>query len=217
MRVLLLDYEAGNLRSVYNALYALNTPIEIVEHPTQLRHASILIFPGVGEAQSAMAALQARKLDSAIARFARRGGFILGICVGAQLLLRYSEEHNTDGLGLIDGISRLFPNKNEEGTRLKVPHIGWNEVRHRVDSALFHGIAQDSAFYFVHSYYPDPRYHQQQLAWTKYGCRFASAFAYRNLFGVQFHPEKSGKNGLRLLANFIRYARQQTTSKNTPC
>ena len=212
MRVLLLDYEAGNLQSVHSALQTLDVPIEIVEHPIQMRHASILIFPGVGEARSAMTALRARNLDSAIISFARRGGFILGICVGAQLLLQYSEERDTSGLGLIDGISRLLPDKNKENARLKVPHIGWNEVRHRSESPLFHGVAQDSAFYFVHSYYPDPRYRQQQLAWTEYGIRFASAFALRNLFGVQFHPEKSGKNGLRVLANFIRYAKQRAVS-----
>ena len=193
-----VDYGAGNLRSVERALAHLGVSFFTTARPEELGRADRLVFPGVGEARAAMEVLEARGLDEAIVAFARSGRPLLGICIGAQVVLDRSEERNTRCLGLVAGRAVRFRTAAE----LKVPHIGWNEVRRAAAHPLFDGIPDGAFFYFVHSYYPEVADRGLAIGETDYGLRFTSAFASDNLVAVQFHPEKSGRHGLRLLANF---------------
>ena len=199
MKVALLDYGAGNLHSVARALRYLNADFVIADSSAAVRDARRILFPGVGEARSAMERLHASGLDSALARCFEQGVPILGICVGAQLVLDSSEERSTEGLGLIAGVARKLVRR----AGIKIPHIGWNDVHYRSGHPLFAGIPQNTCFYFVHSYYPEPASERCSLAWSNYGRNFPVAITYKNLWAVQFHPEKSGPPGLRLLANFL--------------
>jgi glutamine amidotransferase len=158
-----------------------------------------VIFPGVGEARAAMAELRRHGLDDALREFFRSGRPMLGICIGAQIVLDRSEERDAQCLGIVTGVARRFPATNG----LKVPHMGWNQVHHADRHPVFRGIPDGASFYFVHSYYPDPTDRAAAVATTEYGTVFTSAFAQENLVAVQFHPEKSGEFGLRLLSNFI--------------
>lgn len=247
MRVLVLDTEVSNLHSVLSALRVLGCRVEVVDAAPRLHRAVTdavsfagkregdggeearggrlppLIFPGVGEARSTMRSLVGRGLDRGLRRFIMGGGAVLGICVGAQLLLQRSEERNAVGLGAVSGGSRLLSDRAPDGARLKVPQIGWNTVRARRSGGeggrggggggggamLFRGIPQDSAFYFVHSYCLHPAVHSERIAYCDYGDHLPVAFARGRVFGVQFHPEKSGPIGLRLLHNFVRYGARQ--------
>lgn len=208
MTVLVVDTEVSNLRSVVTALRALSYRVQIIRSGAQLRHTSsrTLIFPGVGDAQSTMDSLTRRGLDGMLRRFIRDGGVVLGICVGAQLLLHRSEERDAVGLRVVRGTNRRLPDRTADGTRLKIPQIGWNTVRARSASALFLGIPQDSAFYFAHSYCMAPSVRTEQIAWCEYGGLLSVAFAAGRVYGVQFHPEKSGPHGLRLLRNFVSHS-----------
>ena len=199
MKVALLDYGAGNLHSVARALRHIGADLIIADNADKIGDAERIVFPGVGEAHSAMERLQAGGLDKALQRCFDQQMPILGICVGAQLVLDFSEERVTAGLGLIAGSARMLARR----PGLKIPHIGWNDVHYRSGHPLFAGIPQNSCFYFVHSYYPEPKDEYNCLAWSDYGRNFPAAIANRNLFAVQFHPEKSGEIGLRLLANFL--------------
>lgn len=206
MAVAILRYNAGNVRSVAFALQRLGVESLLTDDPAALRAASHVIFPGVGEASSAMAYLRERGLDEVIRSLTQP---VLGICLGLQLLCESSTENDTGCLG-------IFPHrvlKFEPGpARLKVPLIGWNTVTHSVPDAradapaaghasLFGGISQQAHFYFVHSYYADLG--PDTCARTDYGCTFSSALARDNFRAVQFHPEKSADNGARLLENFL--------------
>jgi glutamine amidotransferase len=201
--VAVVDYGAGNLRSVENALRHLGADFFVTARPEELRVASGLVFPGVGEARAAMDALRETGLGEGIRDFLASGRKALGICIGCQIALGRSEERDTPCLGIVEGVARLFP----KAPGLKVPHMGWNQVRYRQDEPLFRGIPQGASFYFVHSYYPSPEREEDAVAWTEYGIRFASAIRRENLSAVQFHPEKSGPHGLRLLANFLEQVR----------
>ncbi len=224
-----VDYGAGNLRSVETALEYLGLDYQTSQEPGNLGGADRLIFPGVGEAAAAMKNLRQAGWDSFLGDYADTGRPLLGICLGCQIVLDYSEERQTPCLGLVPGRARRFSG----GEGLKVPHMGWNTLSlqpaspegesSREESSgqgalgertpiggspgpvhpLFAGIPQDSSFYFVHSYYPDPDPSGARvLGVTEYGEAFPAAFAQGNLAAVQFHPEKSGPVGLRLLANF---------------
>jgi len=209
MRALLIDSEAGNLRSVFRALTALNILATIIESGAELLRARerILIFPGVGEARSVMASLRRRGLDSALKSFVAQGGALLGICVGAQLLLQHSQERDTTGLGIVAGTNTLLSaGYDRDGARIKIPHMGWNSVHARPATPLFAAIPQGSAFYFVHSYYTLPTVAAERVAWCEHGQRFPVAFMHARVCGVQFHPEKSGRHGLQFLSNFVRWA-----------
>ena len=196
---IVVDYDAGNLRSVETALLHLGEEHVISDDPQVVRGASRIIFPGVGDGAHAMTVLQERKLDRAMRTAAEAQIPILGICVGCQIVLDRTEERNAQCLGLIPGVAARFA----PGTGLKVPHIGWNGVRHAEGHWLFDGVAQDTSFYFVHSYYPRPQHERDVIATTDYGIRFAAAVERGSLVAVQFHPEKSGEPGLRLLKNFL--------------
>lgn len=205
MNIGVVDYGAGNLRSVETALQYLKASYTVTADPRELLKADKIIFPGVGEAKAAMAELRRSGMDQAILEVFDRGSPLLGICIGCQVVLDYSEESRTECLSLIPGRAVRFSSdlQDESGARLKVPHMGWNEVAYRKEHWIFKGIPADSAFYFVHSYYPKPARKEHIFAETEYGVSFVSAFGEENLIAVQFHPEKSGDVGLKLLANFI--------------
>lgn len=199
MKVGVVDYKAGNLRSVETALGYLGTEFLISDKAEDLRDLDKLIFPGVGDAGASMRNLREYGLDELITEFAGSGRPLLGICIGYQVVMDASEERDTKCLGLVSGKVRRFPPR----TGLKVPHMGWNTVTPTNGARLFHGIPNEASFYFVHSYYPEPESQSAVMARTEYGVTFASAIQQDNLYAVQFHPEKSGKWGLQLLKNFL--------------
>ncbi len=205
--IAILDYRAGNLTSVERALRFLGFPCRITDSHSEIEKADRIVFPGVGAAGSSMATLKQLGLDRVLLERLQAGVPILGICVGLQVLFRHSEENDTPCLGILSGKVRLFPEslQGRAGERLKIPHMGWNAVEFCVDHPVFSGIAPGSEFYFVHSYYPDPADSTQIAGRTEYGITFASAVCRDNLVAMQFHPEKSGPPGLRVLDNFCRW------------
>ncbi|MES9823729.1 MAG: imidazole glycerol phosphate synthase subunit HisH [Candidatus Thiodiazotropha endolucinida] len=206
-RITVIDYGMGNLRSVAKAVEhvaAGNDEVLVTDDPELILTSDRVVFPGQGAARDCMAAISDHHLNRAVLDAAQSKPF-LGICMGQQVLLEFSEENNgTELMGLIEGRVRRFPGGTApDGEALKIPHMGWNQVHQDYDHPLWTGIGQDSRFYFVHSYYVDPEQQTLVAATTDYGVRFASAIADRNLFAVQFHPEKSADAGLQLLRNFI--------------
>lgn len=204
MSVAIVDYAAGNRTSVRNALRFLGADYTVASEPAALLQSERVIFPGVGEARAAMDDLARRGMDDALRQVSAAGRPVLGICIGAQVLLQYSAERDTTCLGLVRGRTAAFP-QPRPGDGLKVPHMGWNQVRQDRGHPLFEGIPDGSSFYFVHSFFPEPADGSIVLGTTDYGVRFASAYAAGNLAAVQFHAEKSGRHGLRLLANFLAW------------
>ncbi len=191
----IIDYGAGNIRSVSNALNRLKVPHFISCNRIELDKAEKLFFPGVGEARSAMNALA----NSGLKDWLREVEVpFLGICLGMQLLFKRTMERDTDCLGIIPGLNQKF---NEGNNKIKAPHMGWNQVLHKNSSSLFAGIKSGDYFYFVHSYYAPVV--SDTIGTTEYNVLFTSAIKHKNFYGVQFHPEKSGKAGLQLLKNFI--------------
>jgi glutamine amidotransferase len=207
--VAVVDYGMGNLRSVSNALecVAPDRKVVVTSDPDEVRRAPRVVFPGQGAMPDCMRELDARGLRSAVLEAAYDKPF-LGICIGLQMLFDVSDEGNVPGLGLLGGRVERFPSESmvgADGSRLKVPHMGWNQVQQTVEHPLWRGITQGSRFYFVHSYYPDPRDRSLIAAYASYGLPFTCAVARGNLFAVQFHPEKSQDAGLRLLHNFVEW------------
>jgi glutamine amidotransferase len=198
MSITIVDYGAGNIKSVARACAAVGLTPRFARTPREVLDGGRLLFPGVGNAQSAMETLIERGLDDALREVFRRGTPLLGICVGAQLILDRSEESTVPCLGLLPGVARRF----DVPAPLKVPHIGWNEVTARVDHPLLRGLQPGDEFYFVHSYYPDPERTDDVMATTDYGGAFCCALGHGALFATQFHPEKSGQLGLDLLRRF---------------
>lgn len=193
--IVIIDYGLGNLGSVKNALDKLGIDSVISSSPRDIQVGSGLILPGVGSASEGMKNLRRSGLDKVIRKQIEKEKPLLGICLGMQLLFPSSEEGNVKCLNVIDGKVKKFK------TDLKVPQIGWNQVMKK-SSRLFSGIKDGSYFYFVHSYYCQPKETRIKIGITDYGITFCSAIEKQNVFGVQFHPEKSGKNGLVLLNNF---------------
>lgn len=192
--IAIIDYEMGNLRSVGNALDRLGAEWKLTADPAEIRQASKVLLPGVGNDAEAMARLRERGLCEVI-RDLRHP--VLGICVGMQVMCRHSEEGDVDCLGIFDAKVWRFPEEDD----LKVPHVGWNRINN-LDSKLFKGIDRGSYVYYVHSYYaplcPDT------IATTRYGSTmFSAALKYENFYGTQFHPEKSGDVGERIITNFL--------------
>jgi glutamine amidotransferase len=194
-----VDYRAGNLRSVETAIKYLGVEFAVAERPEELSGAERLIVPGVGEARAAMEELSRSGLGEAITEFWRSGRPLLGICLGAQIVLERSEESDTACLGFIPGEARRF--RRQPG--LKVPHMGWNRVFRKRTHPVLDGIADGSYFYFVHSYYPELPDEEAVIAECEYGVRFAAVLGLDNLVACQFHPEKSGRLGLALLNSFL--------------
>lgn len=198
----IVDYNAGNIRSVELALLSLGVEYRISRTPADLESADRLIFPGVGEAAFAMQELKKAGFDVFLKDWARSGKPLLGVCLGSQIIFEHSEERDTPCLGLIPGSVRKFPASFKE-KGLKVPHMGWNDIAWKNGgSRLFDGIPEHSDFYFVHSYYIDPADPSVVTAATDYGISVPCAVKYGNIEAVQFHPEKSGAHGLVLLANY---------------
>ncbi len=206
--IAILDYKAGNLTSVMRALDYLGFPCRITNSHDEIRKADRVVFPGVGAAGKSMESLGELGLDKLLRELFSAQVPILGICVGLQVLFDLSEENQTRCLGILPGAVRRFPEnmRSDEGDFLKIPHMGWNEVKFRKNHPVFRDIPAGSEFYFVHSYYPQPEREDISIGTTEYGITFTSAVAFRNLVAVQFHPEKSGKPGLRLLDNFCRWS-----------
>lgn len=203
----ILDYEAGNQTSVSRALSSLGIANRVTADATELLDSNGVIFPGVGAAPQAMAHLRSRGLDTALHRIVERKTPLLGICLGCQIMLEHSEEGDTRTLGIFPGRTKRFTEDlRDGGERIRIPHMGWNSARRQRGSRLFEGIPQDAEFYFVHSYYvaPEP---EAVLATTDYGLNFCSAIGRDGLWAVQFHAEKSGGFGLKLLRNFYDYCR----------
>ncbi|MCG0277995.1 MAG: imidazole glycerol phosphate synthase subunit HisH [Thermanaeromonas sp.] len=197
--IAIIDYGMGNLLSVQKALDTLGFPARVTNRPEEVVKAPGAVLPGVGAFRDAMAALKETGLNEAIKEVCRSGKPFLGICLGLQLLFESSEEGGrVGGLGLLPGQVRRLP------PGLKVPHMGWNQVMYTRPGLLFQGIPEGSFFYFVHSYHVEPQYSGIIVAETEYGGRIVAAIEQGNLFGVQFHPEKSSTLGLKLLANFGR-------------
>lgn len=207
--VAVIDYGMGNLRSVAKAVerVAPRLSVAVTSDPDTVRRAARVVVPGQGAMPDCMRELDARGLRQAVVEAARAKPF-LGICIGLQMLFERSDEGNSTGLGLLPGEVRRFPAENmndAEGMRLKVPHMGWNEVRQARAHPLWQGIPSGERFYFVHSYYPAPADAAVVAATCEYGVAFTCAIARDNIFAVQFHPEKSQAAGLRLLSNFVQW------------
>jgi glutamine amidotransferase len=202
----IVDYRAGNLTSVARALKYLGEDCRITDDPEILSGCSHIIFPGVGAAGEAMLNLRLRKLDYRLRQWFEEGIPLLGICLGTQVIFAYSEENDTECLGIVPGSVRRFPEMSDrDGRPLKIPHMGWNRVKFVKPHPVFHGIPAEAEFYFVHSYYPAPADKKWIAGLTDYGRSFCSVVAHKNLLAVQFHPEKSGRPGLEILANFCRW------------
>ncbi len=198
-RVLIIDYGMGNLFSVRNALAALRVKARITDDPRTLKDCDRLVLPGVGAFGDAMRELKKRRLIEPIREFVRTGRPFLGICLGMQLLMDASEEApGVRGLGLLAGSVRRF------GRRLTCPHMGWNEIEPAKGQPFFASVKRPVYTYFCHSYFVRPKRAGAAIGWTRYGGRFASVVRDGNVYGVQFHPEKSQETGLRLLENFLR-------------
>lgn len=199
---MIVDYDAGNLHSVQRACYEVGLKAEICADPDQLRLADRVVFPGVGAAGSAMRSLIERGMDQALCEVIDSGRPVLGICLGLQISLEYSEENDTRTLGIIPGRVCRFALDDPD---LKIPHMGWNEVRVVQPHPVLDGIEPGDEFYFVHGYFPSPESTANVFAVTHYEREFASAVGQDNYIGTQFHPEKSGRVGLRLIENFARW------------
>ena len=203
--IIIIDYGLGNLGSVKNALDRVGVDSLISNLPKDIENAAGLILPGVGAAGEGMKNLKARNLIPPLRVVIKQGKPLLGICLGMQLLMTKSEEDTVDCLNLLEGDVKKFV------TKLKVPQIGWNTVT-SAKSKLMNGISQSSYFYFVHSYYCVPESKEMCRATTNYSAPFCSIVQKKNIFGVQFHPEKSGENGLQLLKNFETIVYENNTS-----
>ena len=204
-KVAVIDYGMGNLHSVHKALVKVGAQqVVLTADPDVLRQAERIIFPGVGALRDCVQAMTSRGLDEMLREFVQQKP-VFGICLGMQALFDFSEENEgTDGLGLLAGRVRRFQVSDKE-PMMKIPHMGWNQVHQCDDHPMWQGIAQDSRFYFVHSYFVDNEQSAVTSGETEYGTRFTSAVAKDNLFAVQFHPEKSQVAGLKLLANFLTW------------
>jgi len=207
--IAVVDYGMGNLRSVAKAIehVAPGRTVAVTSDPEVVRRAGRVVFPGQGAMPDCMREMESRGLRGAVLAAAREKPF-LGICIGLQMLFDESEEGNVAGLGLLPGRVRRFPARemvDASGAKLKVPHMGWNEVRQTMPHALWEGIPNGSRFYFVHSYFADPADDALIAARSSYPFAFACAVARGNIFAVQFHPEKSAVAGLRLLENFVTW------------
>lgn len=207
IRIAVVDYGMGNLRSVSKALehVAPRAAVSVTSDPAVVVSADRVVFPGQGAMPDCMRELDVRGLRPAVLAAAREKPF-LGICIGLQMLFEMSEEGDVAGLAVFPGRVRRFPHDamvGPGGERLKVPHMGWNQVRRVAAHALWRGIADGARFYFVHSYFVDCADPGLIVGRADYGIPFTCTVARDNIFAVQYHPEKSHSSGLRLLANFV--------------
>jgi glutamine amidotransferase len=205
--IAIIDYNAGNLKSVERALRKLGFSCSITRRRKEILLSERVVFPGVGAAGKAINDLRNIGLDKVLEQTFEVGKPILGICLGSQIVLDRSEENDTQCLGLIAGEVKKFPFPliSEQGERLKIPHMGWNCVQINAKHPVLDGIKSSDEFYFVHSYYPVPFSDQFVIGTTDYGLEFSSVIGHKNLIAMQFHPEKSGVPGLRIIKNFCNW------------
>ena len=212
--VAVIDYGMGNLHSVAKALEHANPNAKVVvtaDHDA-IRQAERVVLPGVGAIRDCVGEIKRLGLDQVVQQLVDSGTPLLGVCVGMQVLMTFSEENDgTDCLGVFAGKVKYFGDdliEPDTGERLKIPHMGWNQVNQRQAHPLWEGIAQDARFYFVHSYYVKPEETSLSAATSYYGFNFTTAICCDNMFDVQFNPEKSQHDGLRLYKNFLNWNRQ---------
>jgi glutamine amidotransferase len=199
--IAIIDYGAGNLRSVANAVAVLGYQPQVTDRPADVLSADAAIFPGVGAAPDAMDRLRESGLDEAIRQIIRQGRPLFAICLGMQVLLSVSEEDGlSECLGVMPGTVKRLPQW------LKVPHMGWNQVKQAIEHPIFSGIPDQAHFYFIHSYYADPDDTDVLAGTTEYGVVMCSVIVRDNVIATQFHPEKSGELGLRMYGNFLKMA-----------
>jgi imidazole glycerol-phosphate synthase subunit HisH len=203
-RVIVVDYGAGNLRSVARAIEHGGFAPDVSDDPRSLDDADAVVVPGVGVAADTMRNLESRGFAGPLREYISADRPFLGVCMGYQVLFTATDEGGDHPcLDIVPGRVRKLPSTNGGGRALKIPHMGWNQVAQSNDHPVFEGIPDGSYFYFVHSYYPDPEDDSLVIGRTDYGVTFAAAIARRNLVATQFHPEKSGAAGLRLYKNFL--------------
>ena len=204
--IAIIDYGAGNIRSIEKALEHVGARVQVTDDPAMVAEAQAVVLPGVGSGGAAMARMKERGLDGAIRQATQQGKPFLGICLGMQLLADHHAEGEVDGLGLFRGEVRRIPHGP------KIPHMGWNQVTPlRTGLPIFASIPQDAYFYFAHSYYVEPQNQQGVAAITDYGSPYCSVIVTERVWGTQFHPEKSGSVGLQLLKNFVKWVRESGT------
>lgn len=202
--IAIIDYEGGNLTSVQRAVRHVGFDAEITRDPAVIAKASQLIFPGVGAAGASMEVLNRTGLTAVVKeQVLQKKKPFLAICIGIQILFEYSEEDNTPCLGILKGKVKRFP-ESKEATPLKIPQIGWNQVFQIQKHPIFDGVENGSEFYFVNSYYSAPEDKSVIIGETEYGICFTSALAFENIIATQFHIEKSGHAGLKMLQNFCK-------------
>ena len=211
----ILDYKAGNQTSVRRALEHLGITCCITADPNEALNADGIIFPGVGAAGQAMRQLNSSGLADVLTAAVNTGLPLLGICLGCQIMLDRSEENNTQTLGLVSGTCRRFAENltDEAGIPIRIPHMGWNTLSMKRESALLAGIPDDAAFYFVHSYYVDT-VPENIIATSFHGVEFCAVYGRDGLWAVQFHPEKSGRPGLKVLSNFADFCIRRKEEKS---
>jgi glutamine amidotransferase len=199
----IIDYGAGNIHSIEKALEYVGATVQVTDDPDVVAKAEAIVLPGVGSGGAAMARITERGLDEAIRQATQQGKPFLGICLGMQLLADHHAEGEVDGLGLFRGEVRRIPHGP------KIPHMGWNQVTPlHPDLPIFADIPPNAYFYFAHSYYVEPQDSQGVAAVTDYGSPYCSVIATEQVWGTQFHPEKSGTVGLQLLSNFVRWVKK---------
>ena len=201
----IVDYNAGNLRSVEMAMEFLKIPYSISKKPVDLKNADKIVFPGVGEAAFAMEQLKKTGFDAFLKDWVAAGKKLLGICLGSQVIFDFSEEGNTECLGLVPGTIKhfetLFKENNIDSTGYKIPHMGWNDLVLE-EIPLFKNVPVNSSFYFVHSYVISPKDWNVVKGYAEYGIKVPAVIQYGSITAFQFHPEKSAAAGLQLIKNF---------------
>jgi imidazole glycerol-phosphate synthase subunit HisH len=201
--IAIIDYGAGNIHSIEKALEYVGAKVRVTDDPAVVKEAQAVVLPGVGSGGAAMARMNQHALPDAIREATYQGKPFLGICLGMQLLADHHEEGETEGLQLFRGAVRRIPHGP------KIPHMGWNQVRALdPDLPIFADIPQDAYFYFAHSYYVEPQDQQGVAGLTEYGSPYCSVIATEQVWGTQFHPEKSGVIGLQLLRNFVKWVNE---------
>lgn len=200
--ITIVDYEAGNLTSVKRALDYLNIENVITSDREVIEQAERVIFPGVGHAASAMEYMKSSGLDVSLRKVFEKGTPLMGICLGTQIILSFSEEGDVDCLNLLEGRTNRFRLTNRE---LKIPHMGWDRIKVEREHFILKDLKEDDEVYFVHTYYPQPSDSSLVFATCEYEIDFPAAIGRDNLFATQFHPEKSGKVGLQMLTNFSKW------------
>ena len=207
--IAIIDYDAGNIRSVQKALEECGASARITSEADEIIAADGVVFPGQGACDSSMQSIRERGLFDIIKQSIDSDKPFLGVCLGLQLLLESSEEGDEPCLAILKGSTKRLPPEKTDQAGLKIPHMGWNSVSLSVRHPVFDGIPDDSYFYFVHSYYADPEDKNIVAGITNYGIDFCSAVAWDNVAAVQFHPEKSGAVGLRIYRNFLSLVSRQ--------